>query len=61
LTKYVLYKTRPVGTLAIPIIATTLFAGAWLKYYINRYEFPTLYEPHPTNIIGKVVNLKRYL
>jgi hypothetical protein len=53
-----LMKTRPLGTLAVPGVALALFIGSYALYAINKYSFPTLYreEPHPTNIIKKILN-----
>lgn len=51
-----LFKTRPLGTLAIPGIALGLFLGSYALYASNKYTFPRYYknDPHPTNILKKI-------
>ena len=53
-----LFKTRPVGTLAIPGIAFGLFLGSYAFYAFKKYDCPILYknDPQPTNILKKILN-----
>jgi hypothetical protein len=56
LVQAVLFKTRPIGFLTVPAVATVLFLGAWGLRIMEKSQFPTLakYERDPTDFSGAV-------
>ena len=56
LLRNVMWRTRPVGFLTIPIVAGLLFAGIWGETYLSRNRFPNLarsgYFEDPTAFIA---------